>query len=117
MNPRPEATLDSALMMVLTGLVAVRILALARPGEMARAHAEAAADGGLVDIISETGDRLTAPGNFRGPCERKTRAEVLNAMAACLALGAHQPGGVTWAGHHWCTAPHDNCPNRRYRAA
>lgn len=27
-------------------------------------------------------------------------------------LVAHDPGGVTWAGLHWCTGPHEFCPAR-----
>jgi len=37
-------------------------------------------------------------------------AEVCNAIAKALGIGAHQPGGVTWLGRHWCTAPHGTCP-------
>lgn len=52
-----------------------------------------------------------AAGNFRSTADRQTRSEVLTAMATCLALGALQPGGVTWSGRHWCTAPHADCPH------
>jgi hypothetical protein len=37
-------------------------------------------------------------------------AEIFNAIAKGLAIGALQPGGVTWFGQHWCTAPHGTCP-------
>jgi hypothetical protein len=37
-------------------------------------------------------------------------AEVFNAIAKGLGIGACQPGGVTWLGKHWCTAPHGTCP-------
>jgi len=37
-------------------------------------------------------------------------AEIFNAIAKGLALGALLPGGVTWLGRHWCTAPHGKCP-------
>lgn len=58
------------LRIVLEGLVPLRIMSLARPGELARAHQEA---GDLGDIISEAGDRLTAAGNFRSPADRDAR--------------------------------------------
>lgn len=99
---------------VLEGLVPLHMMRLNRPGEMSRARAEAQ---DLGDVIAEAGDRLTASGNFRSPSDRATRSQVLNAMATCLALGAHQPGGVTWVGAHWCTAPHNECPNREEGAA
>jgi hypothetical protein len=37
-------------------------------------------------------------------------AEVFNAIATGLAIGALLPGGVTWHGAHWCAAPHGTCP-------
>src|SRR5215471_15823155 len=37
-------------------------------------------------------------------------AEVCTAIAKGLGIGACQPGGVTWFGRHWCTAPHGTCP-------
>lgn len=64
----------------------------------------------LADAITEAGDRLTAPGNFQNQTDRHARGQLLAAMATCLALGAEQPGGITWAGAHWCTAPHPDCP-------
>ena len=105
------------LITVLGGLVPLHLMRLTRPGELSRAQSEAAADGGLADTIAEAGDRLTAPGNFRKPADREARCQVLNAMATCLALGALQPGGVTWCGAHWCTAQHPDCPNKPTEAA
>ena len=47
----------------------------------------------------------------RGGAIREWRpAEIFNAIAKGLAIGALQPGGVTWLGQHWCTAPHGECP-------
>lgn len=109
----PEAEAIERLLLVLDGLVSLHLMRLGQPGELARAHAEATAQDGLADVIAEAGDRLTAPGNFRDPEDRRTRGRLLTAMATCLAIGAMQPGGITWAGHHWCTAPHDECPNTR----
>ncbi|MFF9787118.1 hypothetical protein [Streptomyces nigrescens] len=110
--PVPESL--GHLRTLLEGLVPLHMMRLNRPGELSRAHQEAE---GLGDVIAETGDRLTASGNFRSPSDRAARRQVLNAIATCLALGAHQPGGVTWAGAHWCTAPHPNCPNAQQGAA
>lgn len=104
---------NERLLLVLDGLVPLHLMRLGQPGELARAHAEATAQGGLADVIAEAGDRLTAPGNFRDPEDRRTRGRLLTAMATCLAIGARQPDGITWAGHHWCAAPHDACPNAR----
>lgn len=107
--PPAEAERMETLRVVLQGLVPLRILALSQPGELDRARAQA---GDLADVIACGGDRLVAPGNFRGAEERKARRQVLNAVATCLAVGAHDPGGVTWAGLHWCTGPHEGCPAR-----
>ena len=38
------------------------------------------------------------------------RADIVNAIAKALGLAALLPGGVTWLGRHWCTAPHGTCP-------
>ncbi|MFF4479486.1 hypothetical protein ACFY1A_21040 [Streptomyces sp. NPDC001520] len=97
-----------SLLALLDGLVALVLVRFAKhPAERERALAET---DNLADAIAETGDRLTASGNFRTPADRRARGELLAAMATCLALGAEQPGGITWAGAHWCTAPHPNCP-------
>lgn len=101
------------LLLLLDGLVPLHLMRLDRPGELARAHAQAIAEDGLADLIAEAGDRLTAPGNFRDPEDRNKRAQLLTAMATCLAIGARQPGGITWAGRHWCAARHADCPNAR----
>lgn len=82
----------------------------AQPLELARAYADSDS---TVDVLAEQGDRLTAPGNFTGVEERVKRAQALSATARALALGALQPGGVTWRGMHWCAALHADCPNRR----
>jgi hypothetical protein len=39
-----------------------------------------------------------------------TRREMWDALATGLALGSLCPGGVTWLGAHFCTAPHRGCP-------
>lgn len=54
----------------------------------------------LMDIIAHNGDDLLHGGpNFE---------LVFNATAQALALGAFQPGGITFCGRHWCTN-HDRC--------
>lgn len=87
---------------VLSGLVPLYMMRLARPSEMARAI-EAAAD--LADVLGGSGDRLTAPGNFKSRSDHVLRGDALNAAAMTLALGAYQPGGVTWCGMHWDANP------------
>jgi hypothetical protein len=112
-DTQTDTDAQERLLLVLDGLVPLHLMRLGEPGELARAQREASADGGTADVIAESGDRLTASGNFRGDGEHRTRGKVLAAMAQGLALGAMQPGGVTWAGAHWCTAAHDACPNAR----
>lgn len=57
-----------------------------------------------AQTIAEHGDDL----QYGGPACAKT----FNALARGLALLAHCPGGVTFAGLHWCTTAHPHCPNR-----
>jgi hypothetical protein len=40
-------------------------------------------------------------------------AEAFNALARGLAALAYQPGGVKYAGLHWCVEEHPGCPRRR----
>ncbi|MEU9793803.1 hypothetical protein AB0E27_24780 [Streptomyces sparsogenes] len=97
-----------SLLLVLDGLVHLHLARFAaHPTERARVLAET---DNLADRTTETGDRLAAPGNFRNDSDQHARGQVLTAMATCLALGAEQPGGVSWSGAHWCTAPHPDCP-------
>jgi hypothetical protein len=51
-------------------------------------------------IIAEHGDSLM----FRD----KHSAAAFNALARGLAAAAYQPGGITFAGQHYCTS-HDEC--------
>jgi hypothetical protein len=98
---------------VLDGLIPLQLMRWhAQPLELARARGEAATPGGIADIITESGDRLTAPGNFRDASERRVRGDTLAALAAGIALGALEPEGVHWGGRHWCVAAHADCPNR-----
>lgn len=94
---------------ILDGLVPLRLMKLSNPAAAARARDNAEP---LSWTIAESGDRLTAPGNFKHPSAHSERAQVLNAMATGLALGALEYGGVTFLDRHWCTAEHPDCPNR-----
>jgi len=105
-----EATQHPMTLEILTGLVPLHILRLMHhPGELTRAQCES---GELADTIAEYGDRLTNPGSFSDRGHRAERSRLLNAIATGLALGALKPGGITWAGLHWCTETHTACPNR-----
>lgn len=109
-----DTLLPPMLKTVLDGLIPLHLMRLAVLSEgdrkrLAEQHADALAAGA---------DRLTAPGNFT---DRRERAQALTALAGGIAIGATQPGGITWAGHHWCTTPHPDCPvntvNERQAAA
>jgi len=49
-------------------------------------------------IVAERGDVLQFGSKRKGQA-----AEVFNALAEGLACAAYVPGGVTFAGRHWCT--------------
>lgn len=51
---------------------------------------------------------LAAPGE---KARSYRRSEILGALARGIALGIELPGGVTFAGRHWCGAPHPGCPS------
>ena len=48
-------------------------------------------------VIAERGDVLQYGG------KRGAAADAFNALAKGLAVAAYAPGGVTFAGQHWCT--------------
>lgn len=104
-----EPMLDPLLKTVLDGLIALRLIEHRDPALLAERTADLAPR--LGDQIAEYGDRITAPGNFTDPDDRLVRSRLLAAMSTCIALGAAQPGGITWAGHHWCITQHVNCVN------
>lgn len=54
-------------------------------------------------IVAEHGDVL-----MFGTKKRGQVTEVFNALAEGIACAAYQPGGITFAGHHWCT-DHQEC--------
>ena len=51
-----------------------------------------------ADEVACHGDTLQFGGGKRGDV-----AAVFNHLARGLAAGAFAPGGITFAGHHWCT--------------
>jgi hypothetical protein len=53
-------------------------------------------------VIAAKGDVLQYGG--------KGAAGAFNALARGLAAAAYQPGGVTFAGRHWCVEAHIACP-------
>jgi hypothetical protein len=58
------------------------------------------------DHVAEHGDALMYGGkraDRRNPDARGDCANAFNALAEGLAVAAYQPGGVTFAGQHWCT--------------
>ena len=70
------------------------------------------------DAAWRKGDRDPAPHQLTreqadaGVLARSYRpAELFNAVARAVAVGALQPGGVTLLGRHWCTSPHKGCAN------
>jgi hypothetical protein len=67
-----------------------------------------------VDQVCERGDILQFSGGKKGQT-----AEAFNALARGLAAGAYVPGGITFAGLHWCVEPHPPipCPNRPEESA
>ncbi|WP_326646088.1 hypothetical protein OG884_15665 [Streptosporangium sp. NBC_01755] len=60
-----------------------------------------------ADLISSGADQMWE----HNPRKRDLpQGRVTATIARGLAVLAYQPGGVTWAGSHWCTAPHEGCP-------
>jgi hypothetical protein len=98
-----------ALLTAIEGLIPLHLIRLAElsDGDRRRLAEQ------YADALGSAGDRLTAPGNFD---DRAERSRALTALAGALALGALQPGGITWAGRHWCSSPHVNCVNERNAA-
>lgn len=103
-----QPLLPPLLKTVLDGLIMLRLFEHRDPLVLADRTASLAPH--LADRIAEYGDRITAPGNFTDPDDRMVRSRLLAAMATCIAIGATQTGGIAWAGCHWCTNSHPNCP-------
>lgn len=113
---------EGMLLTVLEGMVPLAMLELARYGGW-RLEEEVRQ---LADIVSladslvgdadppSRGDMKALPPLHlwagKGAARSYRRGEVLAAVARGLALVALRPGGVTFAGRHWCAAPHEGCP-------
>lgn len=104
------ADVPPMLLTVLNGLIPLHLARLASLSEGDRKRLAER----YADELAAGADRLTAPGNFT---DRRERARALTALAGGLAIGAMQPGGVTWAGRHWCARPHPDCPVNKVHAA
>lgn len=69
-----------------------------------------------ASLVAHQGDALMWPTKRREPSMRSGvridgtagTADVFAALARGLAAGAYQPGGITFAGRHWC-ADHATC--------
>lgn len=55
---------------------------------------------GCAQVIAEKGDALQF--KAKSASSRKSTAHAFNRLAEGLACAAYQPGGVTFAGLHWC---------------
>jgi hypothetical protein len=51
-------------------------------------------------VVGEKGDALQFKG--QSAAARRSTAEAFNRLAEGLAIAAYMPGGVVFAGHHWC---------------
>jgi hypothetical protein len=121
-TPGQPATLrNSVLLTVLDGLVACAVIEVSRWSPHRRSQ-EAQQLAGIIGVASELfngADAPTArevetmlPPHLSAMDERARsyrQREILAALARGIALGIGQPGGVTFAGRHWCGAPHEGC--------
>lgn len=98
---------ERLLITVLTGLVPLHVMRLRDPVRMAEARATASE---RLELISG-GDILAGSRAVHTKADRDERRQLLNAIALTVAVFAHEPGGVSVFGEHWCTAPHPGCPN------
>ncbi|MER7126668.1 hypothetical protein [Micrococcus luteus] len=92
--------------LLLVGMGLLVPLWIARVASWPDADRQAAAVA-AADLISTGADELRETNPRRRDLPQGT---VTSAIARGLALLAYQPGGVTWAGSHWCTTPHEGCP-------
>jgi hypothetical protein len=90
-------TREELLTMALSAAVPLKIADLADYSPDARARLAV----GCADAIAAHGDDLQYGGADCVPA--------FAALARGLAVGAYQPGGITFAGTHWCAAGCD-CP-------
>lgn len=97
MTGRTQPTLDT---LAITLLAAVPLHILQLRGYDAQQRIAIAHQ--CADIVAAHGDDLQYGGTH---CRT-----AFNALARGLAVAAYQPGGVTFADLHWCTAAHLGCP-------
>jgi hypothetical protein len=97
----PPASHESHPVLLLTLQLAVP-LTIAEVADWSFEQREEAAREGAA-AVAQHGDDLLYGGRH---C-----AATFNQLALGLAVGAYQPGGVTFANAHWCVHPHPECPN------
>lgn len=91
---------------LLAGMGLLVPLWIARVAAWPTADRQAAAEA-AANLISSHTDQIWES----NPRKRDIpQGHVISAIARGLALLAYAPGGVTWAGGHWCVAPHQECP-------
>lgn len=65
----------------------------------------------LRQVAEESEDLIAHKADvFEHQKEGQKPTGVLSALAAAIALGARQPGGITHLGVHACLEPHEGCP-------
>ncbi len=96
----------AAIVLLLDGLVPLAAVEVARWSPVRR-EAEMARAG---ELIASSADDLGAVGDHAGKRNSRQGA-VPAALARGIAAGSLRPGGVTFAGRHWCSAAHEDCPN------
>jgi hypothetical protein len=67
----------------------------------------------LAEIIAPGGDAIMWPNPKFDRAQRKddrpTTTDIASAIAEGIAILAHRPGGIDFAGRHWCAEPHGGC--------
>lgn len=97
-----EGTGDRMLLLSTLAVAVPMHIARMRDWSTERRAAAAQVD---ADVIASHGDDLLFGGRHT--------AAAFNSLARALALLADRPGGVGFAGQHWCTHPHAGCPYPR----
>ncbi len=93
-DPRCDVLVETLMLAVPLRIWELKRLTFEQRAETARRCAQ---------IVAERGDDL-----MFGSKKSGRTAEVFNALATGLAVAAYQPGGVRFAGRHWCT-DHARC--------
>ena len=111
MNASPSAYELAAneragVVLLLDGMVPLAVFEVSRWSSV-RQEAEMARSG---ELIASSADDLGVVGDHLGR-RNSPQGAVLTALARGIAVGSLRPGGVTFAGRHWCSAAHEDCPN------